>query len=280
MTRFCMLPCRPDYIFPFGLGFRGRVILSSPPSRYTFRSPRTFIHHLRLGSVLTQQLSTGTAGCSTELTQFARATMANPKNGQFFTCKYCGEPFYRRASHIRRGITKSCGKRMCKSQAMTGAGNPFWGANHSEETKAQLSALKNSKPPRRYGPPKGGFAHTPEARAAISASLREQWRTNRDKRLAAIAKATETQIANRLNKQPRYRVNFTSVQREEWSDTKCAWCDATDDLVLDHIIPVMAGGLNRRANAQTLCRKCNLWKMRYVDKPFLLATLDSKGAGS
>lgn len=46
MTRFYTLPCSPDYIIPFGLGARGWVILSSPPSRYTFRTPRVFNENL------------------------------------------------------------------------------------------------------------------------------------------------------------------------------------------------------------------------------------------
>ena len=39
MTRFCTLPCSPDYIIPFGSGARGSIILSSGPSRYTFCAP-------------------------------------------------------------------------------------------------------------------------------------------------------------------------------------------------------------------------------------------------
>lgn len=204
----------------------------------------------------------------------------NPKTGRDFVCPHCGDTFYRRGSHIRRGITKSCGKTMCKSAAMSGGNNPFWGRNHSDEMRASLSEMKKTKKVRRYGPLKGGFNHTPEAKAAISASLREQWRVNRDKRMAAVEKGAITQRAMNISGELRYRLAFTPVQRREWADCKCAWCDATDDLVLDHIIPVMAGGDNRRANAQTLCRKCNLWKVKHVDRPYVLAKLDSQGARS
>ena len=205
------------------------------------------------------------------------------KRGQYFVCKYCDETFYKRPSHVRRGITKTCGKRECISQSMQGSNNPFWGKNHTDATRAELKKMRNSKPSRpygtrKYGPAKGGFKHTPQARAAIAADLRQQWRVNRDKRMAAVAKAVETRRTNKLNEEPRYRLQFTPWQRQEWTAKQCAWCDATDDLVLDHIIPVMAGGTNRRANAQTLCRTCNLWKMRYVDRPLLLSMLDNKGA--
>ncbi len=203
----------------------------------------------------------------------------NTKNGRTFICKYCGDEFYRRASHIRRGITKSCGKSECKSAAMSGPNNPFWGQHHSEETKAELSKLQAPIRSRR-GPRKGTFEHTPKAKAAISASLREQWVVNRDARFAAAQKARATQLAKRLNTEPRHRLAFTPMQKREWKQPQCAWCNATEDLVLDHVVPVVAGGANRRANAQTLCQRCNIWKATYVDRPFLMAILDARGASS
>jgi 5-methylcytosine-specific restriction endonuclease McrA len=166
-----------------------------------------------------------------------------------------------------------------------GANNAFWGKNHSPETKALLKVTRKARKPierppgaNRFGPLKGAYKNSPEARAKISAAVKEDWRKNRDKRLAACAKAGETQRMNRINPEPRYRLHFTPMQRRDWIEGSCKWCDATDDLVLDHILPVMAGGGNKRSNCQTLCRKCNLWKMRYIDRPLVLAILDSKGA--
>ena len=62
-----MLPCSPDYIFTAYAvpGARGGVILSSPSSLYTFRSPGAVTLHLRLGSVLSQSPES-----FTEFTQF------------------------------------------------------------------------------------------------------------------------------------------------------------------------------------------------------------------
>lgn len=163
---------------------------------------------------------------------------------------------------------------------MSGANNPFWGRHHTEETKAGLAAMQAPKKARRYGPGKGGFKHTQEARAAISAAVREDWRLNRDKRMAAVEKASKTQRANNISEGPRYRLVFTETQRANWLDKQCLWCDATEDLVLDHVVAVMCGGVNRQSNAQTLCRRCNLWKVKYVDRPMLLATLDARGASN
>lgn len=161
-----------------------------------------------------------------------------------------------------------------------GKNNPFWGKTHSPEAKARMSFIrsKENRPEHWKKPGPETYVASKEARAKISARVREDWRVNRDKRLEAVAKARETQIANRLNEEPRYRVQFTPMQRRDWKSDQCLWCDSTEDLALDHILPVMAGGKNIRENSQTLCRKCNMWKMRYIDKPLLLAILASKGA--
>lgn len=37
----------------------------------------------------------------------------------------------------------------------------------------------------------------------------------------------------------------------------CVFCGATEDLTLDHILPISKGGGNELSNLQTLCRSCN-----------------------
>lgn len=193
--------------------------------------------------------------------------MPNIRTGQTCKCIICGEDFYRKASYIRRGIRKTCGKRECKSASMSGANNPFWGKSHSPETVERIQAAHRARPHgKRTGPPKG-FKHTPEARAKMTAALKKRWLVNRDKMLAFMEREP------RPREELRYRRNFTDVQRELWKGTHCKWCNATEQLILDHIIPVMCGGKNARENAQTLCQPCNMWKMAHVDRPLMLAGL-------
>lgn len=37
----------------------------------------------------------------------------------------------------------------------------------------------------------------------------------------------------------------------------CAYCGSTDELQVDHIVPLKHGGTNDRSNLQVLCRSCN-----------------------
>lgn len=120
-----------------------------------------------------------------------------------------------------------------------------------------------------------GYKHTDEAKKKISEAGKRLWAEHREMMLSATRAGHKAY--NELNGEPRYRLQFTPLQRKEWKDNKCAWCDATDDLVLDHIIPVMAGGTNIRENAQTLCRGCNLWKTKYIDRPLYFAKLAIDG---
>lgn len=286
MTNFCMSPCSPDYILPFGRALVGLLFfcqaLVVTPSTTLVIFIRSL--HLWLGSVLTPYPVNGIVELFTEFTRLSWNAMPSKvtekekclptqrpwrATGQMFTCMICGEQFYRRASQIKRGITKTCGKRLCKSASMQGANNPFWGKNHSPEIVAHIEATKRARPIKSGENMvfRKGHKPTPEMRAAVSAATKRRWVENRDMMLSYIKPRLKP------DSERRYRRNFSSVQCDEWTDSKCLWCDATDNLVLDHIIPVMCGGKNVKENAQTLCTPCNMWKLKFVDRPLLLAGL-------
>lgn len=52
------------------------------------------------------------------------------------------------------------------------------------------------------------------------------------------------------------RIAADAIERQPY----CTNCGSTRDLTGDHIVPVSRGGLNTRANCQTLCRRCNARK--------------------
>lgn len=195
------------------------------------------------------------------------------RKGHEVPCIICGTMIYRDLAYIARTKRITCRAPDCKIKAVTGENNAFWGKVHDEETRERIKAGRRANPPKTTGPKKGTFSQTPEARAKISASSKKNWEENRDKMLAA-RKAKEIKPRELL----RYRRNFTKTQRKEWKECACAWCNATEKLVLDHIIPVMCGGVNERKNCQTLCQPCNLWKMINIDRKLYLAGLDLKVA--
>jgi 5-methylcytosine-specific restriction endonuclease McrA len=46
----------------------------------------------------------------------------------------------------------------------------------------------------------------------------------------------------------------------------CASCGATQDLTVDHIVPLSRGGSSDLSNLQTLCRSCNGIKSGQIEK--------------
>lgn len=202
--------------------------------------------------------------------------MTNTRLGKYFKCQSCGEEFYRRPSHIRRGITKTCGKRECISKSMMRERNPFWQGQHSDKVKQELSKMRRARSSPRPRKPivPGHYHHTPEARQRIAEATKRRWIENRDKMLKACDASREATVG--VNGEPRYRLQFTPMQRRDWIEPHCQWCEANVDLVLDHVLPISAGGSNRKTNCQTLCRSCNLWKMKYVDRPLVISVLGDR----
>jgi 5-methylcytosine-specific restriction endonuclease McrA len=49
------------------------------------------------------------------------------------------------------------------------------------------------------------------------------------------------------------RLSKQMIHEQPW----CSLCYSTEDLTLDHIMPLGRGGASVRENAQVLCRSCN-----------------------
>jgi hypothetical protein len=62
----------------------------------------------------------------------------------------------------------------------------------------------------------------------------------------------------------------------------CLCCGATEDLTVDHIVPISKGGNNKASNLQTLCFNCNLRKgdsyfdYRFIERKSLLKNKNKK----
>ena len=49
-------------------------------------------------------------------------------------------------------------------------------------------------------------------------------------------------------------------QIKERDGNKCVVCNSREQLTVDHIVPLSAGGTNERSNLRTLCKGCNFMK--------------------
>lgn len=61
--------------------------------------------------------------------------------------------------------------------------------------------------------------------------------------------------------------------REKW-EYKCAYCESTENLTIDHVIPQCKGGKDITKNVVCCCHSCNQskghqeWKLWYVQQSF------------
>ncbi len=181
------------------------------------------------------------------------------------SCHNCGEPFYRKPSYAKRFDKMYC-CRGCYSAALK-SGLSKHNMPQRPKTGQTLNCVICDKEFYRSafwinrGVNKTCGSH--ECKSAYFSGARNSYwgKIRSPKTIAKIA----------FGEVPRHRRIFTPSQRRNWKDTECKWCGAKTRLTLDHIIPVMDGGLNVKTNAQTLCQPCNLWKCKFVDLPRLVA---------
>ena len=200
--------------------------------------------------------------------------MSARKTGQDIACKICGTLVYRQRSHILRGVNVTCGKRECVSASVTGENNPFWGKNHSPEMREKIKAGQRAHPPKGTGPKKGVFKPRRQRREPkCPPLLGSAGRLNREKMLSYIPKGAVDHPYHKMERERRYRVCFTRFHKRDWQADKCAYCEALDGLVLDHIIPAMAGGKNVKSNAQDALQdratagKCDMLTCLIISRP-------------
>ena len=195
------------------------------------------------------------------------------KTGSYFTCLVCDKEFHRWPAQIKNGAVKTCSK-ACLSKYFSGPHNPFYDRKHTPKTKDKISKSRKGK---NMGNQNGkGYRHTDEARKRISEASLSLWQNNREKMLANLPRGL-THPFKKLPEELRHRKHFSPRQRRELKGSECFYCKSTEDLVLDHIIPIFDGGDNDDANCQTLCRACNFWKVYHVDLPRYHSKLSKQG---
>lgn len=201
--------------------------------------------------------------CSRQCTGAAKASGAcksRPRTGHVVPCVICGKQHYRKLK-LMRAKQLFCSE-PCRIEGIhrgiVDKNRPFPERKNGMEITCKFCSKvvyrKKSMISRR-------IAMTCGNRRCVSAYGRSLW---------GLPPFTAEQ-AKKPKGTSRRTTNFTPTQRIAWLGKKCAWCDSVDNLCLDHIIPVAAGGTSTRNNAQTLCQPCNIWKGNHVDRPLALA---------
>jgi 5-methylcytosine-specific restriction endonuclease McrA len=67
-------------------------------------------------------------------------------------------------------------------------------------------------------------------------------------------------LLSKTNRKKRKQIyNYRAILKKllEKYNFKCAWCGCDENLTIDHIKPVSAGGDDLVSNLQILCKSCN-----------------------
>lgn len=181
------------------------------------------------------------------------------RRGADLICEVCSNPFYRKPWMVKHGKSRFCSE-PCRMRAhelrMVDQTAPrpqnLRGSEITCMFCEKVIYRKKSMLVRNIGKTCGNPV-------CVSAYGRSLWGlAPRDQEISRLPRA-----------QRKYRgdANFTAIQRKSWIADRCAWCETDENLTLDHVVPVCAGGRATKDNAQTLCGPCNNWKAKHVDRP-------------
>lgn len=152
-----------------------------------------------------------------------------------FRCQMCGTQFERWPSNLKWGTIRGSGVRFCSLEC------------HGKARTARLILLP---------------AHPTEGSRKKSNSCRARWGLPpHPPELMNLTRPVRARLSR--------GIGFNASQLKNWKTTECAKCGATENLQLDHIVCMAAGGKSVRENAQTLCSKCHRWKKVHVDQPLV-----------
>jgi len=211
--------------------------------------------------------------CSRRCTDAARSAGtigAKKRRGVTLTCEVCSSAFYRTQSASKRNF-RFCSE-PCRQEAyrrgMIDRSGPRPNRLLGEMIECMFCGAavyrKRSMLDRNIGKTCG-------SPACVSAYGRSLW---------GLSPREERRVRQPKHLRKYRRDNFSAAQRREWLGDRCTYCGTTENLTLDHIIPVAAGGKAVKENAQTLCGPCNNWKAVHVDRKLTLELAPKGGSVS
>lgn len=191
---------------------------------------------------------------------------AKKRRGSMLTCEVCSAEFYRKPYHIKKGRLRFCSE-ACRLRAhqlhMVDRTQP-----RPKRLRGEMITCMFCKATiyRKKSMLERNIGKTCGKPACVSAYGRSLW-----------GLAPREELSTRPKRKYRAGANFNAAQLREWLADKCVYCGTTENLTLDHIIPVCCGGRPTIDNAQTLCGPCNNWKSKHIDRPMARKQLLSGG---
>ena len=122
-----------------------------------------------------------------------------------------------------------------------------WAAAHPEERAASGKRYRATHPERVAAKNRRWCQANPEKAAAYA----KQWAQEHPEKRAA------TQQRRRARKLGATIAPFDESQVYERDGLQCVYCGSTDDLTLDHIVPLAGGGAHSIDNLTVACQSCN-----------------------
>lgn len=106
--------------------------------------------------------------------------------------------------------------------------------------------------------------------------IKSRERTNKYRKLhPEITKATALHWAH---KRRAWKLNvMATLTKKEWEEilakygNKCIRCNTTENISMDHIVPLSRGGIHTKENVQPLCRSCNSKKKNRLESELEVA---------
>jgi len=171
-----------------------------------------------------------------------------PKTLIALSCANCGASFMRWRSEAAKATTHYCGAQ-CQRASRAGDKNPNFRGGPKSYICAQCAT-----PFSRYGecrsskPTKYCSVVCRIAASRIYVSARAAARAG-ERRREARERATRKDIGYHTE------LEWQAILREH--NHSCAYCQNTENIERDHIIPLSKGGTEMADNIQPLCRTCN-----------------------
>lgn len=190
------------------------------------------------------------------------------RRGKELVCEVCKNKFYRSQSHIKTGRSRFCSE-SCRLSAHENRLIDRTGPRPNRLLGKTIECMFCGKSTyRKKSMMARNIGKTCGQHACISAYGRHLW--------GLSPRSPEIVVLPRPKRKTR-TTNFTPLQRKKLLAGECAYCGTNNNLTLDHIIPVCAGGMSEQNNAQTLCGPCNNWKAVNLDQP--LARQQTRSGG-